>query len=93
MPYFAIHCIDKADSADLRAATRAAHLPHVAALGDALLCAGPLLKDDGRAMGTLLIADFEDRDAAVAYAAADPSHVAGLFASRSITAWHKVFPA
>lgn len=93
MPYFAIHCIDKADCAELRAATRAAHLPHVAALGDALLCAGPLLKDDGRAMGTLLIADFEDRDAAVAYAAADPYHVAGLFASRSITAWHKVFPA
>ena len=93
MPYFAIHCIDKPDSSDLRAATRAAHLPHIAALGDALLVAGPLLKDDGRAIGTLLIAEFDDKDAAVAFAATDPYHLAGLFASRSITPWHKVFPA
>ena len=93
MPYFAIHCIDKANSAELRAATRTSHLQHVASLGDAILVAGPLLKDDGRAMGSLLIGAFDDRDAAVAFAAADPYHVAGLFESRSITAWHKVFPA
>ncbi len=93
MPYFAIHCIDKPDSSELRAATRAAHLPHVAALGDALLVAGPLLKDDGRAIGTLLIAEFDDKDAAIAFSTADPYHQAGLFASRSITPWHKVFPA
>ena len=93
MPYFAIHCIDKPDSSELRAATRPAHLPHIASLGDALLVAGPLLKDDGRAIGTLLIAEFDDRDAAVAFAAADPYHLAGLFASRSITPWHKAFPA
>lgn len=93
MPYFAIHCIDKPDSSDLRAATRSAHLPHLASLGESLLVAGPLLKDDGRAIGTLLIAEFEDRDAAVLFAANDPYHLAGLFASRSITPWHKVFPA
>lgn len=92
MPFFAIHCIDRPDADELRAATRKSHLAHVAALGDALLVAGPLLRADGRAMGSLMIADFEDRDGAVAFAARDPYHLAGLFESRSVTAWHKVFP-
>ncbi len=93
MPYFAIHCIDKPDSAELRAANRPAHLAHVTALGDAVLVAGPLLRPDGRAMGSLLIIAFDDRDAAVAFATADPYHQAGLFESRSVTNWHKVIPA
>ncbi|KAB7644428.1 YciI family protein [Polymorphobacter fuscus] len=93
MPFFAIHCIDRPDSADLRASTRPAHLAHITALGDDVLVAGPLLRPDGRAMGSLMIIAFDDRDAAVAFAAADPYHLAGLFESRSITAWHKVLPA
>ena len=93
MPYFAIHCIDRPDSADLRAATRPAHLAHIGALGADVLVAGPLLRPDGRAMGSLMIIAFEDRDAAVAFAAADPYHQAGLFESRSVTNWHKVVPA
>ncbi len=93
MPYFAIHCIDKPDSADLRAATRAAHLAHIHSLGQTILVAGPLLRPDGRAMGSLMIIEFDDRDAAVAFATADPYHQAGLFESRSITNWHKVLPA
>lgn len=93
MPYFAIHCIDKPDSAELRAATRPAHLAHINTLGDDVLVAGPLLRPDGRAMGSLMIIASEDRDAAVAFAAADPYHLAGLFESRSVTNWHKVLPA
>jgi hypothetical protein len=93
MPYFAIHCIDRPDSGDLRAATRPAHLAHINTMGTAILVAGPLLRPDGRAMGSLLIIDFDDRDAAIAYANADPYHQAGLFESRSVTNWHKVLPA
>lgn len=93
MPYFAIHCIDKPDTAELRAATRPAHLAHINALRDDVLVAGPLLRPDGRAMGSLMIIAFEDRDAAVAFAAADPYHLAGLFETRSVTNWHKVLPA
>lgn len=92
MPWFAIHCIDKPDSADLRAETRPAHLAHINAFKDQVLVAGPLLRPDGRAMGSLLIMEFEDRDAAIAFANADPYHLAGLFESRSVTNWHKVLP-
>lgn len=92
MPYFAIHCIDKPDSAALRAATRPAHLAHIGTLAEQVLVAGPLLRPDGRAMGSLMIIDFEDREAAIAFANADPYHHAGLFESRSVTNWHKVLP-
>ena len=74
MPYFAIHCIDKADSADLRAETRPAHLAHVNAHKDKVLVAGPLLRPDGRAMGSLLIMEFEDRDAALVRQMSDGFH-------------------
>lgn len=93
MAFFAIHCIDKPGSGDLRAATRAEHLDHVAALGDRVLAGGPLLGLDGAAMGSLLIIDFPDRKAAIAFAADDPYAQAGLFASVAVTAWRKVFPA
>lgn len=92
MPYFAIHCIDRPEAEELRATNRQAHLAHLADVGESLLVAGPLLRPDGRAMGSLLIIDFDDREAAVAFAAADPYHRAGLFETRSITAWHKALP-
>lgn len=93
MPYFAIHCIDKPDSTDLRATTRPAHLAHVHAVADSMLAAGPLLGLDGAPIGSLLIADFADRKAAIQFAADDPYALAGLFASVAVTAWRKVIPA
>jgi uncharacterized protein YciI len=41
-------------------------------------------------LGSLLIVDFEDRQAAEAFAAADPYAKAGLFAQVDIVAWKKV---
>ncbi len=93
MPHFAIHCIDKPDSLDLRLATRADHLAHLDSLGTDVLVAGPLLDGEAKPIGSLLIIDFPDRKAAVAFAAADPYALAGLFASVAVTAWRKVFPA
>ena len=92
MSYFAIHCIDKPDSADLRAATRAEHLKHIGKVIDSVLVAGPLLGLDGAPIGSLLIIDFADRKAAIQFAADDPYALAGLFASVAVTAWKKVFP-
>ncbi len=91
--YFAIHCIDKPGSSDLRAATRAEHLSHVERVAGQVLAAGPLLGIDGVAIGSLLIIDFADRKAAIAFAADDPYAQAGLFASVAVTAWRKVYPA
>ena len=92
MSYFAIHCIDKPDSADLRAATRPEHLAYISKIVDSVLVAGPLLGLDGAPIGSLLIIDFADRKAAIQFAADDPYALAGLFASVAVTAWKKVFP-
>lgn len=92
MPHFAIHCIDKPDSGELRAATRAEHLAYIDGVADQVLVAGPLLDLEGKPMGSLLIIDFAERKEAVAFAAADPYALAGLFASVAVTAWRKVRP-
>ena len=92
MSYFAIHCIDKPDSAELRAATRPEHLAYIGKIVDSVLVAGPLLGLDGAPIGSLLIIDFADRKAAIQFAADDPYALAGLFASVAVTAWKKVFP-
>ncbi len=91
--YFAIHCIDKPGSSELRAATRAEHLNYLNVLGDRMLAGGPLLGIDGSPIGSLMIVDFADRKAAIGFAADDPYAQAGLFASVAVTAWRKVFPA
>ncbi|MFC3712260.1 YciI family protein [Sphingoaurantiacus capsulatus] len=92
MPHFAIHCIDKPDSVELRIATRADHLAHLESVIDDVLVAGPLLDLEGKPIGSLLIIDFAERKDAVAFAAADPYALAGLFASVAVTAWRKVYP-
>ncbi|WP_339707389.1 YciI family protein [uncultured Sphingosinicella sp.] len=92
MPLFAIHCIDKPASSDLRAATRPTHLEYLERVGDRLLVAGPLLDEEGRPIGSLLIIDFDDRKAAIQFAADDPYALAGLFASVAVTAWRQVLP-
>jgi hypothetical protein len=92
MPYFAIHCIDKPESRELRQETRGAHLSHIDTIRDRVLVAGPLLDDAGQPIGSLLIIDFDDRRAAMHFAANDPYACAGLFASVAVTAWRKVVP-
>ena len=92
MPHFAIHCIDKPDSGELRASTRESHLAHIGSVIDDVLVAGPLLDMEGKPIGSLLIIDFAERKDAVAFAAADPYALAGLFASVAVTAWRKVYP-
>jgi uncharacterized protein len=90
---FIIHCIDKPDSAAIRAANRADHLALLESLGDRVFCAGPTLTDDGTGMtGSLLIIDFEDRAAAERFCAEDPYAKAGLFEQVTIRPWRRSLP-
>ncbi len=92
VPTFAIHCIDKPLQQALRQATRPEHLLYLEAAVDKILVAGPLLDEEGGAIGSMLLMRFPDRKAAVAFAAADPYALAGLFASVAVTAWRQVLP-
>ena len=80
---------DRPGALQLRLETRDAHLAHVAESG-VVHEAGPLLDDQGRMCGSLVILDVEDMDAARAWAEADPYARAGLFESVDLFPWKKV---
>jgi uncharacterized protein YciI len=91
MPY-AIQTIDKPDSAEVRTATRAAHLEYLTAHKDKLLAAGAVIDDDGTGgHGGILIVDTDDRAEAERFIAEDPFTKAGLFQSVTVVRWRKAF--
>lgn len=92
--HFVIYCTDKPDHMDVRLAARPDHVDYLNAHADKIVAAGPTTTDDGEAMtGSVLVMEFDDREEAEAWAAADPYAQAGLFESVEIRAWKKVRPA
>jgi uncharacterized protein YciI len=88
---FAITCTDKPGAANLRAATRPAHIAHLSANAGRVLLGGPLLSPEGQAVGSLLVVEAADRAEAEAFAAADPYFQAWLFESVAIRPFRAVF--
>ena len=100
MMYYAILASDAPGSLAKRLAARPAHLERLQRL-DAegrLLTAGPHpavdSEDPGEAgfSGSLIIARFENLDAARAWAEADPYVAAGVYAEVVVKPYKKVFP-
>ncbi len=90
---YAIYCLDKPGSLEVRVGNRPAHLAYLESQGARLVTAGPLLSDDGQTpLGSLLVFEAGSRDEAEAFAAGDPYALAGLFQSVSIRPWRRVFP-
>ena len=83
---FAITAMDKANSRDLRIATRAAHFDYARATG-AVRLGGPFLDDNGDMIGSLIIIEATDPSAARVWAANDPYAKAGLFAVSDVRPW------
>ena len=93
--HFVFYCKDKPGSEQVRVANRMAHLDYLEGHKAQLLCAGPLLSDEGdapRMVCSLLVLDLPDRNTADAFAAGDPYAKAGLFESVTIHPWRKVLP-
>jgi uncharacterized protein len=98
---FAIMAEDVPGTLAKRLAARGAHLERLKALSDAgrLVLAGPHpaieAQDPGPAgfTGSLIVAEFASRDAAVAWAAEDPYALAGVYARVTVKAFRKVLPA
>ena len=81
---------DKANAQDVRAANRAAHLEYLGAQPEMVAQAGPLLDEEGGMIGSLIILDVADMDAAHAWADNDPYAKAGLFQSVTLRPWKRV---
>ena len=97
---FAILAEDAPGSLPRRLEARAAHLERLKALQaeGRLVLAGPHpaieAQDPGPAgfSGSLVVAEFASRDAAIAWAAEDPYAAAGVYARVTVKPFRKVLP-
>ncbi|MEZ5343483.1 MAG: YciI family protein [Acidimicrobiales bacterium] len=74
---FVIHAEDRADSLELRKATRPTHLAYMNQFP--ILVGGPMLDANGDPCGSTIIMEAESLEAAQEFAANDPYAKAGLF--------------
>lgn len=81
---------DKPDMHALRAQTKERHMRHLdgGAPGLKVLQSGPLLSDDGRERGSLVVLQAGSVADVRAFVEADPYSLAGLFASVEIHPWN-----
>ena len=90
---FAFHLVDRADAGDLRARVRPEHKACLGLVADRIAFAGPLLADDGQTMiGSLLVIDFADRHAALAWQRDEPFTRAGLYATSQVHEFRNLWP-
>lgn len=87
MTIFALYCVDKPNSLDLRMANREAHLAYVGGFRDQLRLAGPMLDEGGDMAGSIILLEMETLAEAQAFAAGDPYNKAGLFERVDVTAF------
>src|SRR5882762_5110414 len=98
--WYAITALDHSGSLEKRLAARPAHLHRLNQLRDAgrLLLAGPFpaidAEDPGPAgfSGSLIVAEFSDLQAALAWADADPYRAVGVYREVSVRPFRKVLP-
>ena len=77
---YVIYQEDRPGAAAVRAATKALHLAYLDLHRDKLVLGGALLGDDGaQRLGSCLIINVPDRDAAEAFSRDEPFRKAGLF--------------
>ena len=86
---FAVICLDKPNSLDLRLANRPAHVAHLNASGVVEL-AGPFLDAQGQMCGSMIVLSVDTMEQAQAWVAEDAYTQAGLFTSVDIREWKKV---
>lgn len=98
--WYAITGIDVANSLDKRKAARPAHIARLQKLLEEgrLLLAGPFpaidAEDPGPAgfSGSLIIAEFDDLDAAKAWADTDPYRAAGVYREVTVRPFRQTLP-
>ncbi len=98
--WYAIYALDNENSSSLRAGARPAHVARLQTLRDEgrLLLAGPFpaidAEDPGPAgfSGSLIVAEFDDLQAAQDWADADPYVAAGVYRQVSVRPFRRTLP-
>ena len=89
---FAFMLFDAPGMAARRLEIRPVHKAYLAAVAERIAFAGPLLDDAGAMTGSLLVIDFADRAAALAWLDAEPFTRAGVYGSRQVMAFRNLWP-
>ena len=84
---FVITAFDRPGALGRRMQVRAAHLDYLKSEAARLRVGGPLLNENEQPIGSLLIIEADDRDAAQAFADGDPYRREGVFERVEIRAW------
>jgi uncharacterized protein YciI len=84
---FALIAYDRVNAVARRLELRPDHLKHLDALGNQLVLAGPFLDDADNMVGSIVVVEAENLDAAKAIFNRDPFMVGGLFESVTIKPW------
>lgn len=87
--FVALIAKDKPNAQAVRAENRPAHIEYLKST-DFVAQAGPFLGADGGMIGSLIILEVADMDAAQTWAGNDPYAKAGLFASVELIPWNRV---
>ena len=87
---WAVTCVDKPNTAAIRATNLQPHRDYLQSQKGILVLAGATQNDDGtEAIGSLFIVNVDSRAAAKAFSDGDPFTKAGVFASVTITRMRK----
>jgi uncharacterized protein YciI len=90
---FSLYCTDKPGCFDLRMERRPDHVAYLETQVPIIVYGGPLLDNQAdKPVGSLLIINVADHDAAVHFSQNDPYTQAGLFAEVLIRPTRQVFP-
>jgi uncharacterized protein len=89
---FAFMLFDAPGMAERRLEIRPEHKAYLAAVAERMAFAGPLLDEAGAMTGSLLVIDFADRAAALAWLDAEPFTRAGVYGSRQVMAFRNLWP-
>ena len=89
---FAFMLFDAPGMAARRLEIRPEHKAYLAAVAERIAFAGPLLDDAGAMTGSLLVIDFADRAAALAWLEAEPFTRAGVYGARQVMAYRNLWP-
>jgi uncharacterized protein len=89
---FAFMLFDAPGMAARRLEVRPEHKAYLGGVADRMAFAGPLLDDAGTMAGSLLVIDFADRAAALAWLAAEPFTRAGVYGRSEVMAFRNLWP-
>ncbi len=87
---FVITAYDGDNMPEKRMEVRPRHLANLARITDRVVCAGGLLDEDGRMKGSVMILDFDSREALDAYLDTEPYRTEGVWADVRVEPIHVV---